>query len=135
MNYLGFSAAQLADQIGVQRSSFSHILNGRNKPSADFISKLLQSYPDLNANWLLGDAENMLLSQRVKYLMPDLFSGQDQVRRVDPPVKKIEHIPEKKEPIKQVVNSEVVSVDISKIEIEKIIILYSDHSFTEYNPK
>ena len=35
------SSAAFADQLGVQRSSISHILSGRNKPSLDFILKLL----------------------------------------------------------------------------------------------
>lgn len=33
------SAAAFADTIGVQRSSISHILSERNKPSLDFILK------------------------------------------------------------------------------------------------
>ena len=44
---------QLADMIGVQRSSVSHILNGRNKPSLDFIIKLLQKFDNINPDWLL----------------------------------------------------------------------------------
>ncbi len=45
--------AEMADQIGVQRSGVSHILNGRNKPSLDFVQKLLRKYPDISMNWLL----------------------------------------------------------------------------------
>lgn len=45
--------AEMADQIGVQRSGVSHILNGRNKPSLDFVQKLLKKYPDISMNWLL----------------------------------------------------------------------------------
>lgn len=47
------SAAEFADKIGVQRSSISHILNGRNYPSANFIQKMLMAFPDLNSRWLL----------------------------------------------------------------------------------
>ena len=46
-------SSALADNIGVNRATISHILSGRNKPSIDFLQKLLQSYPDLNANWLI----------------------------------------------------------------------------------
>ena len=50
------SPAEFADKIGVQRSSMSHILNGRNYPSASFLQKMLQVYPDLNPRWLMiGD--------------------------------------------------------------------------------
>ena len=52
--FYGISAAQLADKIGVQRSSISHLLSGRNKPSLDFIMKLLHSYPEIELHWLLN---------------------------------------------------------------------------------
>jgi transcriptional regulator with XRE-family HTH domain len=47
------SPAEFADKIGVQRSSMSHILNGRNYPSAAFIQKMLQAYPMVNSRWLM----------------------------------------------------------------------------------
>lgn len=54
------SPAQLADELGVQRSGISHILNGRNKPSLDFIQKLLKRYPDISMSWLMfGDGPMM----------------------------------------------------------------------------
>jgi len=46
-------SSALADNIGVNRATISHILSGRNKPSIDFLQKLLHSYPALNANWLI----------------------------------------------------------------------------------
>ena len=47
------TAAQFADEIGVQKSSISHILSGRNNASLDFIQKILVSYPDVNMEWLM----------------------------------------------------------------------------------
>ena len=47
------SPAKFADSIGIQRSGISHILAGRNKPSFDFISKMLATYPDLSAEWIM----------------------------------------------------------------------------------
>ena len=44
---------KFADEIGVQRSSISHILSGRNNPSFDFIQKILSRYKALNAEWLV----------------------------------------------------------------------------------
>lgn len=49
----GISPASFADTLGMQRSGISHLLNGRNNPSYDFITKMLQSYPELSAEWLL----------------------------------------------------------------------------------
>lgn len=47
------TSSKFADLIGVQRSSISHILSGRNKPSYDFLYKTLESFPGLNAAWLM----------------------------------------------------------------------------------
>ena len=49
----GLKSSQFADKIGVNRATISHILSGRNKPSVDFLEKLILSYPDLDANWLI----------------------------------------------------------------------------------
>ena len=50
----GLIPSKLADIIGVNRATISHILSGRNKPSIDFLEKLLSSYPNINANWLIS---------------------------------------------------------------------------------
>ena len=47
------NSSKFANIIGVNRSTISHILSGRNKPSIDFLQKLLTNYPQLNANWLI----------------------------------------------------------------------------------
>ena len=46
-------SSTLADNIGVNRATISHILSGRNKPSIDFFQKLLKAYPEINSNWLI----------------------------------------------------------------------------------
>ncbi|MEN8227623.1 MAG: helix-turn-helix transcriptional regulator [Bacteroidota bacterium] len=47
------SPSKFADIIGVQRSSVSHIISGRNKPSFDFLQKTLKAFPGLHADWLI----------------------------------------------------------------------------------
>ncbi len=47
------TAASFADAVGVQRSAVSHILNGRNKPSLDFLQKVLSHFPRVDAGWLV----------------------------------------------------------------------------------
>ncbi len=54
MDFHSESASSFAEKIGVQRSSISHILSGRNKPSLDFIMKVLSSYPEVELYWLLN---------------------------------------------------------------------------------
>jgi transcriptional regulator with XRE-family HTH domain len=62
----GLKASELADKIGVNRATISHILSGRNKPSIDFLQKLLHNYPNLNANWLISGIGYMQENQKLK---------------------------------------------------------------------
>ena len=48
------TASLFADKIGVQRSSISHFLSGRNKPSLDFILKITNTFVDVDIYWLLN---------------------------------------------------------------------------------
>ncbi len=84
------SPAEFAEEIGVQRSSISHIISGRNKPSLDFITKIKSKFPDIEWNWLITGTGEMLISKEeakivekqnskeedkpVKKSLPDLFS-------------------------------------------------------------
>lgn len=54
MDFYGETSSSFAEKIGVQRSSISHILSGRNKPSLDFILKVLSSFPDVELYWLIN---------------------------------------------------------------------------------
>ena len=53
MEQYGLSASAFADKIDVQRSSMSHLVSGRNKPSLDFIQKVLNNFSDINPAWLI----------------------------------------------------------------------------------
>lgn len=54
LHYYSLSASAFADKINVQRSSISHLLSGRNKPSLDFVMKVVRTFPDVNLYWLLN---------------------------------------------------------------------------------
>ncbi len=54
LEYYDLSAAAFADSIDVGRSSISHILSGRNKPSLDFVLQVVQTYPEVEIYWLLN---------------------------------------------------------------------------------
>ena len=54
IEYYDLSASAFADRLGVKRSSISHILSGRNKPSLEFIQKILASFPKVSADWLIS---------------------------------------------------------------------------------
>ena len=53
MEYYQLSATVFAEKIGVQRSSISHLLSGRNKPSLDFVLKVLEHFKEVELYWLL----------------------------------------------------------------------------------
>lgn len=54
LDYYSLNASSFADKIGVQRSSLSHLLSGRNKPSLDFILKIMDVFPEVDLYWLLN---------------------------------------------------------------------------------
>ncbi|HNQ27161.1 MAG TPA: helix-turn-helix transcriptional regulator [Aquaticitalea sp.] len=54
IDFYGETASAFAEKIGVQRSSISHILSGRNKPSLDFVLKVLTIFPEVELYWLLN---------------------------------------------------------------------------------
>jgi len=48
------SASAFADKIQVPRSSISHLLSGRNKPSLDFVLKVVKEFDEVELYWLLN---------------------------------------------------------------------------------
>ena len=53
------SASQFADKLGIPRSSISHILSGRNKPSLDVVQKILRVFPEISAEDLLFEDRSL----------------------------------------------------------------------------
>lgn len=49
----GLSPARFAEELGIQRSGVTHLLDGRNKPSFAFLQKMMTAYPELNYEWLI----------------------------------------------------------------------------------
>ncbi|ATA76370.1 helix-turn-helix domain-containing protein [Capnocytophaga canimorsus] len=52
MDYYELTASAFADSLQIQRSSISHLLSERNKPSLDFILKLVETYPEVDIFWI-----------------------------------------------------------------------------------
>jgi|SRR6056300_692529 len=109
------SAAAFAEKIGVQRSSVSHILSKRNKPSLEFVLKIHEAFDEVGLDWLLLDG--------IKRPAPRLST-------TEPPETNSEAVdqPEKK-----------IALDLSSAttvqEITQIIQLYEDGSFRTFFPK
>lgn len=108
LDFYGLSAAVFADKISVQRSSISHLLSGRNKPSLEFVMKVVTSFPEVNLYWLLNGKGS--------------FPAK--------PEKQISTTPQV--PDAPIEISKTPTKTSEKI-VDKVIIFYKDGSFEVYN--
>ena len=53
IDYYNLSMLSFSKELGVNRSTISHILSGRNKPSIDVLQKILKRYSSISPEWLL----------------------------------------------------------------------------------
>lgn len=88
MDFYSLSASALAEEIDFNRSTISHLISGRNKPSLEFVMKLLQKFPELDMDWLVlgkgsfpSDGSNKVSEKKLNEKtaststpIPDLFS-------------------------------------------------------------
>lgn len=129
INHYEISSTFFADKIGVQRSSISHLLSGRNNPSLDFIIKILDKFPELNFNWLVrGTGEPFSTIDNTEKKMnpfaPTLFDSIiEEPANKDIPIKPV---------IKEQVEQNILPTDKKK-PIDKVLVLYKDGSFDSYS--
>jgi transcriptional regulator with XRE-family HTH domain len=102
------TASSFAEKIGVQRSSISHILSGRNKPSLDFVMKVLHSYPEVELYWLLNGKGSF------------------------PKVNQISEIPDSN--FTETTQDSIIKSSESDSAIEKIVVFYKNGTFKSYKP-
>ncbi len=100
------TSAAFADKLGVPRSTISHILSGRNRPSLEMVHKILDAFPELRTEWLVRGEGLMYAGQATAPEQGDLFSqyrqqdkkGDDQskdnasTRQASPQVSAEEHV-------------------------------------------
>lgn len=124
MDYYEISAALLAEKIEVQRSSISHILSGRNKPSLEFVLKILKAFPEVELYWLLNGVGSFPKQVEVKGPAPTLFSEIDTPKVI---------INEPKASVKQAYQEiEHPRKENGNQEIERIVIFFKNGSFKNY---
>ena len=73
--------ARFAELIGVQRSSISHILSGRNNPSLEFLRKILLHLEHINPDWLI--------SGKGPYKRNQEWPANQKTTKQDPPAEKM----------------------------------------------
>lgn len=125
------SSAKFADEIGVQRSSVSHILSGRNNPSFDFIQKILRRFELLNAEWLIIGRGEMFKSQQQGIM----FDAEIRTEGKEKTVNDTTSTAKIGIPVDFSDKSDLVSEEKLKKTAEKVVIFYNDKTFKEYYPQ
>jgi transcriptional regulator with XRE-family HTH domain len=154
------SPSKFADEIGIQRSSMSHIMSGRNLPSLDLVTKVMNKFPDINPEWLLMGIGQMIKSKQIDLFEVVHETGEMKTENINEELEKLpiedkvnevnnnpvqEKASEKdlktqknkdnsvqKEDIKPEIIEKIIPSSLA--EIEKIVILYKNKTFKEYYP-
>ncbi len=144
------NSVQFAAEIGIQGSTLSHILNGRNKPSLEVLKKILNRFRTINSDWLILDTGTMYRQEKHSQ-SPLLFPYDDESTSdsVFSPIKSDNilkpNISQKKIENPTIEMNSVSSIDFTNIEspkseikiksVEKIIVYYTDNTFQEFITK
>ena len=121
--YYTISASAFAEKLQIPRSSISHIISGRNKPSLDFVLKVIENFPEVELYWLLNGKGNFPKIEKNED-SPTLFSSVQSEKKI-------------------IKNDTLPSTDTeskfaqppleSDPEIERIVIFYKNGSFKSFN--
>ena len=60
MEYKQLTPAVFAEQLEISRSNLTHLFSGRNQPSLALAKKILETYPDINTEWLIMGVGKMV---------------------------------------------------------------------------
>ena len=134
------TSAKFADRLDINRAVISHILNGRNNPSLDVVTKILNEMNYINPEWLINGKGNMYKEGFDAISIPkepDLFSQPTEIP--DEGMQKAVKAQETE--LNSLVN-EVQASDNKRIEVVKmndkkitqIIIYYNDNTYQRFNP-
>ena len=148
MNAENLTGSKLAEYLGIQPSSISHILGGRNKPSLDFVQKILQRYPRINPDWLLLDSEAMYrpdsspassVVSSAELQFSETPSAAEPVAQTEPAA---ENHTSPASPSSQapstpsnVMDTIAPLVAPHSRGVKRIIVMFDDHTFESYEPR
>jgi transcriptional regulator with XRE-family HTH domain len=140
----GLTPAKFAERIGIQRAAMSHIMNERNKPSADVLIKTLAQFPEINPDWLLQGRGSMKRNVSVNAIQKesDLFTNVSNARPKE--TKSMELNTDTSVSAKSSFSSRtsrsvpketfVTSLHSNK-KIKQILIFFSDNTFESFRPE
>lgn len=143
LDYYSLNASSFADKIGVQRSSLSHLLSGRNKPSLDFILKILEVFPEVDLYWILNGKgtfpknftavekrENEVeevLKQNIPTPLKEEKNSENLFSEIQNPINRNSLETKKME-------NQNVEKEYASGEVEKIVFFYKNGTFKVFNP-
>lgn len=114
IDFYDLTATSFSEKIAFNRSTISHIVSGRNKPSLEFVIKVLEAYPEVDFYWLLN-GKGSFPTDSIKQ-SPKKNSSSS---KSDTP-----------EPIQAIQDSDK---PITTKAIERIVFFYKDGTFSQYN--
>jgi len=114
MDFYQLSASAFADKIQVPRSSISHLLSGRNKPSLDFVLKVVKEFDDVELYWLLNGKGSFPKSDKPS------------------PIEMEKNPIQEEKFIDSTTTADKQSTQFHSKKIERIVIFFEDGTFKEY---
>lgn len=123
------TASQFAELMEIQPSNVSHLINGRNKPSLDFLMKLKEVFPEYSFDWIIMGKKPITINE------PNPVVADNQQMKFEDDEKKIiefDDVEEVKPKIEEEIIEEKIktaTLSVGNQEIEKIIVVYSDKTF------
>ena len=129
LDFYGITAAAFSDMVEVNRSTISHLLSGRNKPSLEFVLKLLNAFPEVDLFWLLNG----------QGCFPTPTEILDQKQNSGVPAK--ENTPKTlfeestEEDLSKIsTGNNQINGELNDTEVEQIVIFYKNGNFKSYRP-
>lgn len=129
------TASQFAELMEIQPSNVSHLLNGRNKPSLDFLIKLKEVFPEYSFDWIIIGKKPITMNE------PNPVSNDSQDIKFEDDDKRVIEFDDIEENI-PVMEHEIIEKDIENHEktscnheIEKIMLVYTDKTFEIITPR
>ena len=139
MDLEGLTPSVFAEQIGIQRAAMSHITSGRNKPSLDVCTKILERFTYINPDWLLFGTGNMKRENKQGHVIqPDLFSNPSYTQQEKKNIPEYRKEIKDKKPInqpKKTENEDIIYTETPVKKVVKIMIFYTDNTYETFNPE
>lgn len=137
MDKEGCISSIFADTINVNKGTIAHILSGRNNPSLDVVQKILETYPNINSDWLLFGKLPMYKTEN-PVIELDLFDEKpiNPVKSTPQPKESKEMEAKKVEESSKQLKSQPLIAELSISEnIDKIVIFFKNKMYVTLKPE